>query len=127
VVDRVLANLLVIAHLAFILFAVLGGLLVLYRSWLCLVHLPAAAWGVFIELSGRICPLTPLENHFRRLSGSAGYRGGFVEHYLLPLIYPAGLTREVQLVLALGVLLGNLAVYGFVAHRRVRRRPGPAG
>jgi hypothetical protein len=119
VVNRALADLLAIAHLAFIVFVVLGGLLVLRRWWLSLLHLPAAIWGVFIEATGGICPLTPLENELRRLSGSAGYPGGFVEHYLLPLIYPTNLTREVQLVLALLVLLANLAVYSFVAHRWV--------
>jgi hypothetical protein len=122
VVHRVLADLLVIIHLAFILFVVLGGLLALRRWWLALLHLPTALWGVFIEVSGGFCPLTPLENEFRRLSGSGGYPGGFVEHYLLPLIYPAGLSREIQLVLALLVLLANLAIYGFVAHHWVARR-----
>jgi hypothetical protein len=122
VVYRALADLLVIAHLAFIVFVILGGLLALHRWWLSLLHLPAAIWGVFIEISGHRCPLTPLENEFRRLSGSGGYPGGFVEHYLLPLVYPTGLTREVQLLLALLVLLANLMVYGFVAHHWLGRR-----
>ena len=121
-VYRALADLVVIAHLAFIVFVILGGLLALHRWWLSLLHLPATIWGVFIEVSGGSCPLTPLENEFRRLSGSTGYPGGFVEHYLLPLIYPTGLTREVQLVLALLLLLANLVVYGFVAYHWVGQR-----
>lgn len=121
-VHRALADLLAVAHLAFIGFVVLGGLLAFHRWWLALLHLPAAVWGVFIEVSGGFCPLTPLENELRRLSGSAGYPGGFVEHYLLPLIYPTGLTREIQLVLAVLVLLANLVVYGFVAHHWVGQR-----
>jgi len=122
VVYRVLADLLVSAHLAFIGFVVLGGLLALHRWWFCLLHLPAAAWGVFIELSGSICPLTPVENHLRRLSGSGGYPGGFVEHYLLPAIYPSNLTHEAQLLRALLVVLVNLGVYGSVARRWLGQR-----
>ena len=121
-VYRALADLLVIAHLAFIGFVVLGGLLALYRWWFCLLHVPAAIWGVFVEVSGGFCPLTPLENELRRLSGSGGYPSGFVEHYLLPLIYPTGLTREVQLGFALLVLLANVVVYGFVAHHGLAQK-----
>lgn len=121
-VPRVLADLLVLAHLAFIAFVVLGGLLVLRRGWVACLHLPAALWGVYVELSGGICPLTPLENRLRRRSGSEGYSGGFIEHHLLPLIYPAGLTRELQLALGLLVLLANLAIYGFVVQRRLARK-----
>lgn len=116
-VDRALANLVLIVHLGFIVFVVLGGLLVLWRRWACLLHLPAAGWGVYVEVSGALCPLTPLENHFRRLAGLAGYPGGFVQHYLLPLVYPPGLTHGIQLLLALLVLLTNAGVYGFVARR----------
>lgn len=118
---RAVAELLVVVHLAFILFVVLGGLLALHRWWLSLLHLPAAAWGVFVEVSGAICPLTPLEDELRRMSGSASYRGGFIDHYLLPVIYPSDLTRGSQLVLALLVVLANLAVYGFVARRWCRK------
>lgn len=118
---RVLADLVVVAHCAFILFVLCGGLLALLRWWLCFLHLPAAAWGIAIELSGGFCPLTPLENELRRLSGSAGYAGSFIEHYLLPVIYPAGLTREIQLGLATLVVVFNLVVYGLVALRWWRR------
>jgi hypothetical protein len=115
-------DLLVVAHLAFIVFVIFGGLLAFRRWWLAFLHLPAAVWGAFIEVSGGFCPLTPLENELRRLSGSAGYPGGFIEHYLLPVIYPSGLTREVQLVLALLVALVNLLAYGLVARRWRGRR-----
>lgn len=101
----------------------LGGLLALRWRRAPLVHLPAAAWGIYIELSGGICPLTPLENHLRAAAGQAGYEGGFVEHYLLPLIYPAGLTHEIQFVLAAVVVGVNLAVYALVLRRAAGRRP----
>jgi len=119
---RVLADLVVVVHVAFVAFVVLGGLLVLWRRWIALVHLPAAAWGVWIEVAGGVCPLTPLENELRRRSGAAGYEGGFVEHYLLPVLYPAGLTARVQLVLALFVVAVNLVVYGFVVRRFATRK-----
>jgi hypothetical protein len=120
---RVLADLVVTLHLGFVLFVVLGGLLVARFPRLAWLHLPAAAWGVWVELTDRVCPLTPLENHFRRLGGEAGYPGGFVEHYLLPVLYPAALTRTVQYVLAGVVLAVNLAAYGWVL---VRGRRAPA-
>jgi hypothetical protein len=120
---RILADVVVVAHFAFILFVLCGGLLALHRGWLCLLHLPAAAWGVFLEVSGGLCPLTPLENALRVRSGAAGYPGGFVEHYLLPVIYPADLTREVQLGLAALVVVVNVGVYACVARRAWRRGP----
>ncbi|WP_439683855.1 DUF2784 domain-containing protein [Cupriavidus oxalaticus] len=115
-----LADLVVIVHGLFIVFAVAGGLLVLRWPRLAWVHLPAAVWGVLIEWSGWICPLTPLENTLRRAAGEAGYSGGFVERYLLPLIYPAGLTPAVQLWLGLVVLVVNVAVYAVWWRRRRR-------
>jgi hypothetical protein len=119
---RALADLVVGLHLAFIVFVGLGGLLALLRWWVCLLHLPATVWGAFIELSGGLCPLTPLENWLRRMAGSAGYPGGFIEHYLLPLVYPASLTHQVQLALGLLVLLANLVVYVLVASHWVSQR-----
>ena len=116
--ERLLADLVVVLHLAFIAFVVLGGLLGLvwrHAPWL---HLPAACWGVFIELSGGICPLTPLEISLRRAAGEAGFEGGFVEHYLVPVVYPVGLTRELQLALAAFALGVNLFVYVWVWRRR---------
>ncbi len=114
---RILADLVVLLHLLFIIFVVAGGSLALWRTWLALLHLPAAAWGVFVEFSGRICPLTPLENHFNRLAGKEGYTTGFIEHYLTPIIYPAGLTHEVQIGLGLFVIAINLILYAFVLRR----------
>lgn len=113
-----LADLVVIVHGLFIVFVVAGGLLVLRWPRVAWLHLPAAVWGVLIEWSGWICPLTPLENLLRRAAGQAGYSGGFVERYLLPLIYPAGLTPAVQLWLGLVVLAVNVAIYALWWRRR---------
>ena len=118
---RVLADLVLAVHFGFVLFVVLGGLLVLRWPRLAWVHIPAAIWGVLIEYAGWICPLTPLENSFRMKSGEAGYSGGFVEHYLLPTLYPAGLTRSIQLVLGSAVLFLNLAVYAIVLSKMRNR------
>jgi hypothetical protein len=101
---------------------VAGGLLTLRWRWLPLVHLTALAWAAWVEFSGRICPLTPLENALRAAGGEAGYSGGFVEHYLLPVLYPAALTRELQWTLGLGLLAFNAAVYAAVWMRFRRRR-----
>ena len=121
---RALADLVVLTHLAFIVFALLGGLLALRWRWLPWVHLPAAAWGASVEVFGWFCPLTPLENSLRRASGAAGYPGGFIENYLVPIIYPAELTREMQLIAACVVVAFNVAVYG-VVWRQLHRRGVP--
>ena len=121
---RLLADLLVVGHIAFVLYVVGGGLLVFRRPRIAFFHLPVAAWGAFIEFSGWICPLTPWEVHLRQLGGQAGYSGGFVEHYFLPVLYPAGLDREQQVWLGILVLGLNLGVYGWVIRRRVRGRRG---
>jgi hypothetical protein len=115
---RFAADAVLAAHLAFVLFAVGGGLLVLRRPGWAWVHIPAVAWAAFVEFSGWICPLTPLEVAFRRRAGEAGYGGDFVEHYLLALIYPSGLTRELQMLIGAAVILLNLAVYGVLWRRR---------
>ncbi len=115
---RLAADAVLLLHLGFIAFVLLGGLLALRWPRAAWVHLPAAAWGVWIELSGALCPLTPLENRLRAAAGQAGYEGGFIEHYLLALIYPAGLTREAQWVLAALVVAANLAIYAWVWRRR---------
>jgi hypothetical protein len=107
--DLWLADLVVALHFGFIAFAVVGALAVLRWPRLTWLHVPAAAWAVWIELSGGICPLTPLENALRARAGQSGYAGSFVEHYLVPLVYPAGLTPAIQLALGLGVLALNLA------------------
>ena len=116
---RWLADLVLVVHLAFILFVIFGGLLVIRRPRLAWMHLPAAIWGSWIEFSGRICPLTPLENHFRRLGGQAGYEGGFIEHYITAIIYPDGLTRGIQVFLGLMVVGINIVAYAIT----IRRRP----
>jgi len=109
-------------HLAFVLFVVFGALLLARWPRLAWLHLPAAAWGFFIELTGRLCPLTTLENLLRMRAGLSGYGESFVEHYLLRLIYPGSLTREVQLALAVGVAAINLVLYGWVFLRPAWRR-----
>lgn len=107
----VLADAVLALHFAFILLVIFGALLVWRWPRLVWLHLPALLWGAGIELAGGICPLTPLENELRALAGQAGYRGGFIEHYLLPLIYPEALTRGVQVGLGLGVLVFNAVLY----------------
>jgi hypothetical protein len=119
-VYSLLADAILVVHLAFVLFVALGGLLVLRWHWLAWVHVPAVLWGAFIELSGGICPLTPLENTLRDLAGQAGYQGGFIDHYLTSWIYPDGLTRSVQISIGIAVLALNLAVYGYVFAARRR-------
>jgi len=109
-----LAEAVVLLHFGFVLFVVFGGLLALRWRRVMWLHLPAAVWGALIEFAGWICPLTPLEHWLRREGGLAGYQGGFVEHYILPVLYPHSLNREVQLVLGAFVVILNLAVYGLV-------------
>lgn len=123
---RITADLLVALHFAFMLFVALGGLLVLRWTWVALLHIPCVVWGVLIELQGGICPLTPLEVHFRELAGDAGYAGGFIDHYLMPVIYPAGLTANLQLALATGLLLLNLALYGYLIAKKAVTQKRPA-
>lgn len=115
---RLAADLVLLGHLAFILFALLGAAIATRWRWVLVVHLPAAAWGFFVELTGRICPLTDLENYLRIKAGQSGYTESFIEHYLLAIIYPAGLTREVQIALAGVVLIINVAIYGWLFYRR---------
>jgi hypothetical protein len=117
---RALADLVLVVHLAFVVFVVLGGLLVLRWPWVAYLHIPAAIWGIFIEYSGGICPLTPVENSLRQSGGQAGYSGGFINHYIQPVLYPAGLTRGTQLVLGSLALLVNLGAYGLVIARMKR-------
>ena len=118
---RALADLVVLTHLAFIIFALLGGLLALRWRWVPWAHLPAAFWGAAVEFFGWFCPLTPLENSLRRASGCAGYSGGFIERYLIPIIYPTELTRDLQLLLGWVLVILNLAVY-LAVWRRLRAR-----
>jgi hypothetical protein len=118
----VLADAVLVLHGLFIVWAVFGGFAVLWRPALAALHLPALAWGLWIELSGGVCPLTPLEVSLRRAAGGQGYSGGFIEHYLGGLIYPAGLTPEAQRLAAAVLALINLVAYGLVAARLLRAR-----
>jgi Protein of Unknown function (DUF2784) len=111
-VFRLLTDAVVILHFAFLAFVVGGGFLARRYRWLMVPHLVAAAWGVYVEaMPGMLCPLTPLENHFARLAGTAGYEGGFIEHYLVPIIYPDGLTARAQLGLAMALIAVNVIAY----------------
>jgi len=108
---RVLADFVLVAHFCFVLFVVLGGLLALRWRRVAWVHIPVALYGAAIEFIGFVCPLTPLENSLRHRGGQAGYAGGFIEHYITAAMYPAGLTRGIQVALGIGVLVLNAAVY----------------
>jgi hypothetical protein len=121
-VYQLAADAVVFLHLVFILFVVLGGVLVLRWRWLIILHLPAVTWGAVVELLHLYCPLTPLENALRERAGAQGYRGDFIEHYLVPLIYPSGLTPQIQVWLGVTVVLINLGVYGALAIRGWRLR-----
>ena len=119
---RIAADAVLVLHLLFILFAVFGGLAVFWRRGFLWLHLPVVAWATLVMLNGWLCPLTPLEIQLRHMAGDAGYQGSFIAHYLLPLIYPPGLTRGIQVLLGAGVTTFNLLVYGSLAWRAWRRR-----
>ncbi len=118
---RILADVVVVLHIAFVLFVVIGGFLVYRWPRVIYAHIPVAIWGALIEFVGWVCPLTPLENHLRKLGGEAGYAGGFVEHYLLPILYPHALTRNVQIALGVFVVACNVLAYTLVVRRGKRR------
>ncbi len=115
---QLLADLVVIVHLAFVIFVVAGGLVAFKWRKAIYFHLPAAAWGALIEFAGWICPLTPLENWLRRQGGASAYSGDFVNHYIMPILYPSELTREVQVVLGVLVVVINVGIYGFLIKSR---------
>jgi hypothetical protein len=121
---RILADAVLVVHMSFILFVVGGGFLV--RRWrsVAWVHIPAVAWGALIEFMGWVCPLTPLEIWARSRAGGTGYSGGFIEHYLLPVVYPAALTHETQIVLGALVLIVNVLVYAWISGHGIKRRAG---
>ena len=119
---RLIADIVLVLHFGFVLFVVAGAFLVLRWPRTAWVQLPAALWGVLVEWSGWICPLTPLENRLRAQGGAAGYAGGFVEHYLVPVLYPASLSRGVQVVLGATVLVVNVIAYAFVLARTTASR-----
>ena len=118
----IIADIVVLIHLTFVIFAALGGVLFVWRRWAMWLHLPAFLWAVWIEIAGGICPLTPLENWLRTKAGQGGYEGDFVAAYLLPLLYPAGLTRNVQTMLAILIIVINIAVYGFIFYKHSREK-----
>jgi hypothetical protein len=117
------AGLLVAGHMLFVVFAAFGAALVLKRAWVGWLHLPAAAWAVYIEVSGGICPLTPLENALRTRAGLDVYSGDFVARYLFPVLYPDGLTRELQMAIGAAVLAINVVLYGVMIGRRTNKKP----
>lgn len=115
-----LADLVLIVHLVFVIFVLSGGLLVLKWRWIARLHLPAAAWGAVVEFTGWICPLTPLENWLRVQGGEAGYEDDFTTRYLLPILYPVDLTRNIQLLLGTVVIVLNVAVYWWIWYMQAR-------
>ncbi len=115
---RLAADLVVLTHLAFVVFVVVGGFAVWRWPKIIYVHVPAAVWGAWIEFVGWVCPLTPLENSLRRMAGEAGYEGGFIEHYLTSVLYPRGLTTQIQILLGVAVVAANAAAYGLYIRRR---------
>ncbi|MBA3260394.1 MAG: DUF2784 domain-containing protein [Gemmatimonadales bacterium] len=114
---RILADLVVGLHFVFVVFVVVGGLLALRWRRVMWLHIPAAIWGALIEFGGWICPLTPLEKWLRARAGGAGYEGGFIEHYVIPVLYPGALTRGMQFALGAVVVAINLSVYAYVLRR----------
>jgi Protein of Unknown function (DUF2784) len=115
---RILANLVLGVHFAFVVFSVLGGFLVLWKRWVAWFQVPSVLWSSFVNLFSHVCPLTPIENRFRRLAGQAGYEGGFIQHYIAPLVYPGGMPRRMELIAGYSVLIWNAFVYAFVVLRR---------
>ncbi|MCH8347850.1 MAG: DUF2784 domain-containing protein [Proteobacteria bacterium] len=116
----IVADLIVVLHLSFVIFVVAGGLLVLKWRWILYAHIPAAVWGVLLEFQGWGCPLTPLEKSLRITAGEEGYSGGFIEYYLVPLIYPGEITRDIQIWVGVFVIIINMVIYGLVIARRKR-------
>jgi hypothetical protein len=115
VLSRLLADIILFFHFAFVVFAIFGGLIVLYKPRVAWVHVPVVLWSAVINLASWICPLTPLENFFRSAAGQAGYKGGFVEHYIAPLVYPGGMPRELEIVAGVSILVWNGFMYIYVA------------
>ena len=117
----VAADFLVIMHLLFIIFVVAGGFTIVRWRWMVLLHVPAAIWGAFVEIKGLLCPLTPWENSLRQLAGEKGYPESFIEHYIIPLIYPAELSQHMLIIMGVMVIAINLCVYTFILYRITRK------
>jgi hypothetical protein len=124
---RFLADLVVLCHLVFVLFAAAGSLLAFRWPVAAWMHVPAAVWGALVEFGGWICPLTPLENWLRLQGNKTAYSGGFIDHYIMPILYPSGLTREIQIILGLAILVVNASIYGYIIlrHRLIRQKTTP--
>jgi len=118
----ILTDLVIIIHVLFVIFALLVGLLLIARRYLIVVHLPAAIWASLIGFMGWTCPLTPLENYLRNTAGADGYTGGFVEHYLMPILYPVGITANIQIALGIFVVFFNIGIYTFVYYKHIVKR-----
>ena len=119
---RLAADLVLLTHFAFIVLVIGGAIIVFRYPWFAWLHIPAAVWGAYVEITGKICPLTILENFLRISAGQEGYTSSFVERYIVPLIYPVGLTRNLQFWLA-GLVVGiNVILYGWVLWHRHRRQ-----
>ena len=119
---KLLADFILLFHFAFIIFAIFGGLIVLYKRWMLWIHVPAILWSSAVNLADWVCPLTPLENLLYSMAGQAGYKGGFIEHYITSLVYPNSMPRELELVAGFSILVWNVFVYTFVAYRVRRHR-----
>ena len=119
---RIFADLVVGVHFAFVLFVILGGFWVLRWKRSAWIHVPAVLWAALIEFVGWVCPLTPLENWLRKTGGEFEYRSSFIEHYILPILYPSALTRHLQIILGLLVIVVNLGIYGWVLHRTLKSK-----
>ncbi len=116
-IHSTVADLLVLIHLAFIIFVIFGGILIFKWRWIIYLHIPAVIWAALIEFKGWICPLTPWENQLRQAGGEAGYTGGFIEHYIIPIIYPDKLTLETQIIFGIFVIVINVIIYSWVFYR----------
>ncbi|MDJ0838973.1 MAG: DUF2784 domain-containing protein [Acidobacteriota bacterium] len=124
---RILADLVLVFHFCLVMFAVAGGLLVLYKRWVAWLHVPFVLWAAIVNLAGWVCPLTPMENRFRLNAGQSGYEGGFVVHYIMPLVYPGGMTRNWELAAGVSVFVWNILLYALIIHRFKRRKKKTSG
>jgi len=120
--SRIIADVIMLLHFLFILYVIFGAALALLRRWLIWPHLTAAIWAVVVNHTGWGCPLTPLEIHFRKVAGQQGYSGGFIDHYIMPVVYPSGLTEEIAIYLSIAIVSWNAACYWYLLHMRRRKR-----